>query len=559
MRLVSLVVIIFVSQTIAGCVSQRNWNRDDFYSNHLTTLNEAKEINWRIINNYSLSSDSFRNDASIEELNSSPDFLDEYDYEIKKLAYESKRFPDTVLTTKNVPDIKTWHYDEGLGRYGEMIALNTYKDLVSSGQIQYSATPEQALERTYYESLLPIKQWHVRLSVVTEQELCQWKLKSSGNIHVASCSGFVMPVTEAGETVSTTINGDEYQATVKPKNRVILALGDSYISGEGNEYWIDTRCHRSNKAWPNLLAARYAAEHPHESITLISRACSGAHIEHIVDEPYEGVQAPPGTAYPLLDLAETTPPQLSEALLDLCLAPLEKGKCLAGIQHPDIVLISIGGNDANFGKVVSKTLFKDVVMIEDQQRRLIETERENLEKALTYIHEAYPKMADHLSATFPNSEIIATNYLNPLHASKTDLCTGEEDGGFFGGLTSFFSKLLRIRATEDEMFALQHDFITPLVGARGIAGLVEEQVKKRPEQWHFVRTAGLDANGNQLEGNVANGICLKGREASGRWFNRVADSDRRTNEVSGTAHPNIFGQLAYTKWVYPTFERILQR
>jgi len=244
-------------------------------------------------------------------------------------------------------------------------------------------------------------------------------------------------------------------------------------------------------------------------------------------------------------------------VLDLCTTKIRDGICASEIVQPDLILLSIGGNDANFGDVVKKTLFSEISMVENGQQRLIPTERERLKSAITRLKSNYDEMADAISLTFPNSPVVVTNYLNPLHASQTQLCTGDEGGGFFSGLLRPLTSFLNIKATTDELIALQRDFIQPMLGEQGIAGLAKRQTDLRPHQWHFVSTSGTDHSGNQINGLAANGICLGDNFVAGRWFNRVADTNTDRPEISGTAHPNIFGQLLFTRTVYPTFQRLL--
>lgn len=107
-------------------------------------------------------------------------------------------------------------------------------------------------------------------------------------------------------------------ALAAPKSLTIAALGDSYSSGEGNPPFdqLDPRCRRSNAAWPHLLGTMKPA------IRLdLFAACSGA------------------TTDALHDSFKNDPPQLTQ-LRDLD-------------TPPDVVTITIGGNDAGFSNVIA--------------------------------------------------------------------------------------------------------------------------------------------------------------------------------------------------------------
>ncbi len=108
----------------------------------------------------------------------------------------------------------------------------------------------------------------------------------------------------------------------------IVALGDSYIAGEGAQlFFPDTNvtghndCRRSPSAFPYLVADSFDKH-------LAFHACSGAIAEHIADV---GQVKHPRSGDPVGSL-----PQLDNP------APPET---------PQLVLISIGGNDAFFGKI----------------------------------------------------------------------------------------------------------------------------------------------------------------------------------------------------------------
>lgn len=123
-------------------------------------------------------------------------------------------------------------------------------------------------------------------------------------------------------------SGQSVPACVTPGPTTVryVALGDSYSSGEGNppfEPRTDTlldRCHRSPQAWP-LQLANDSTVLPHLTIVGHS-ACSGAVASDITATPRSG----------------ELPQVLQLALLN---------------PAPDLVTITIGGNDAGFAGVLA--------------------------------------------------------------------------------------------------------------------------------------------------------------------------------------------------------------
>lgn len=116
----------------------------------------------------------------------------------------------------------------------------------------------------------------------------------------------------------------------------IVALGDSYISGEGTRrYFRGTdepgrnMCHRSAKAYPRLLAEQL-------KISLVFVACSGAKTADVI--------------------ARGQHPRSGEEDYGEVYGARRQIEVLEEVEDPDAILISIGGNDAGFREIVSECL-----------------------------------------------------------------------------------------------------------------------------------------------------------------------------------------------------------
>ncbi len=118
----------------------------------------------------------------------------------------------------------------------------------------------------------------------------------------------------------------------------LVALGDSYISGEGAEAYFpgtdetdkDRRnlCHRAPSAYPYLIADELG-------MSLRFTACSGARVGDVIGVDAEGRPAPP--QYPLSgEGVYGGHPQVT---------------VLENLTSPDAVLLSVGGNDAGFSEI----------------------------------------------------------------------------------------------------------------------------------------------------------------------------------------------------------------
>jgi hypothetical protein len=121
--------------------------------------------------------------------------------------------------------------------------------------------------------------------------------------------------------------------TVRVRDLLIVSLGDSVASGEGNidrpGHWNDPRCHRSARAGPVLAARQLELADPQTSVTLVDLACSGAGIASGVVGPSGGAE--PGPA--------PVPAQIAAA------RTLTAGRAI------DAVVITAGANEIGFSRI----------------------------------------------------------------------------------------------------------------------------------------------------------------------------------------------------------------
>ena len=79
-----------------------------------------------------------------------------------------------------------------------------------------------------------------------------------------------------------------FEAPVTVKDLLVVSLGDSFASGQGNPEipkdgatpakWVDLPCARSSKAGPAKAALKIENDDPHTSVTFLSFACTGAEV-----------------------------------------------------------------------------------------------------------------------------------------------------------------------------------------------------------------------------------------------------------------------------------------
>jgi hypothetical protein len=125
---------------------------------------------------------------------------------------------------------------------------------------------------------------------------------------------------------------------VKVRDWLIVGLGDSNGSGEGNPPFFFPRCNRAVASYQYLTAQTIEAADPRSSVTFVHAACSGASVQHLVDHGYQGIRPS------LPQMA----PQIAQVNHLLRARRFED----VPTRTPDAVLVSIGVNNLEFGAVM---------------------------------------------------------------------------------------------------------------------------------------------------------------------------------------------------------------
>lgn len=151
------------------------------------------------------------------------------------------------------------------------------------------------------------------------------------------------------------------------------AIGDDAFNREGAR-WVDQACHRSLYSYQLRAALELAVEDPHRAVTFVGLACSGAEVTFGLFLRYAGnewVPHPPelsqvsalavaqceGHETPQIDMPEAyhlngAIPELKGGLV-LRKCPIEDARKI------DLLLVSIGGNDIGFARLVANAVLAD--------------------------------------------------------------------------------------------------------------------------------------------------------------------------------------------------------
>ena len=206
-------------------------------------------------------------------------------------------------------------------------------------------------------------------------------------------------------------DGNTITQNIKVRDRLILGLGDSFGSGESNPdhpvvmseeglrnlassnsdrittgrwmlegrnwvktnaEWLDKECHRSLFSQHILAGMALSNRDPHESVTLLPLACSGA---EILDGLLTKQEKPPGGDKRVKSPNEVNDSQLNAAVKYLCdgevismkkqfykgfnknikRQPITENlyQCRGSLRQPDAILLSVGGNDVGFASLIN--------------------------------------------------------------------------------------------------------------------------------------------------------------------------------------------------------------
>jgi hypothetical protein len=321
--------------------------------------------------------------------------------------------------------------------------------------------------------------------------------------------------------------------TIDVKDWLIVSIGESYASGEGNPdipgmctighacvtgyKWQDQRCHRSASAGAAQAAMELEAADPHSSITYLSFACTGSKIPVGVIGPYIGGEAPlcqnPPCAY--IDL----PPQTWQIAQTLCPSadpndPLCKDENARSI---DMLLVSIGGNDVYFGEIVENALLPGDVTTDTELLEKISTALDALN---TPDGGLYAQMNADIDKRFNVDRIFITEYPDPTTSETGEYCHNWVTLNPFFPLGGDATDVLMSFFNENEAEWAQQTLIKSLNNA----------VK-----------AGADANGWQYIDGIDEGYYLHGYCSDQQWFRRLSESFYYQGDMIGTMHPNQAG------------------
>lgn len=407
-------------------------------------------------------------------------------------------------------------------------------------------------------------------------ETCAWKLAGVDPDYVSGSCHEVKRSVELGRdyVLSLRITRDglaapiESQRAVKVEDVFLVALGDSYSSGEGNPHvlrkssildaWWDRRCHRSLLSFSSLAVGisamldRHFGDAKKHSFTYMNFACSGAEIrgeksgDGGVLTQYEGRETPRQmqtlkTLFPKSELGgayagKLLPSQIKQLQDNLC--PGATFPC-ANYRKPDYITMTIGGNDVGFGPLLREFIKGCPSSSTDKcPSALLDTRFAKLERQ-------FDELATAINAIGVNRRVLLAEYIDLTRSEQHKFCDDFSMSKTLG--PKYVSRLGGLITVQPTTFGYGVDAQKAEMAHKEVLGRLNRLLKKVADK--YAQKGWLYISG------VARRSEIRGWCASPSWFIRFDDSvakqgtlpdEARPHKLSdelttGIAHPNIYG------------------
>lgn len=340
-------------------------------------------------------------------------------------------------------------------------------------------------------------------------------------------------------------------ADIELKDIKIVAMGDSFMSGEGSPHtyrgntlisepkqspaqWLEHRCHSSLFSSTGLAAADLAERDRHQSVTYVNLACSGAELLDGILTDYEGRVRPDQIMAIYKDYGGAKlatgyfkKPKIKPQIDQLKALACDGTACVP----PDYLFVLTGGNELKFAKVMEAFVSGCDADCRREKEKDIKTNLANLDTSYQRFHdEVENKLGKHLL-----SNIVLLQYPNPMQDERARPCFDSffKTNAFFRAYGPWVGASINSTASK---FAVDQ-FLTPLNNRLACYAA--------KFGWRHVQSIQY--------GSRKNGYC-----AARRWFNTLQDSDAKQNNVpkirdadfivptftglpTGAMHPNFIG------------------
>ncbi|MCB9753103.1 MAG: cadherin-like domain-containing protein [Myxococcales bacterium] len=426
-------------------------------------------------------------------------------------------------------------------------------------------------EQTYDPNYVHPKSFNILVSgCVDEQdwELTQagkptkrtYKWTSEGRSFVERrCERALSFPAQGSYKVELRVDGKSFTQSVRVRDILIVALGDSMSSGEGapDVYqflgtphrpasWVDRQCHRSKHAPAAQAAMAIEKMDPQTSVTFISFACSGASLDTNsrlstsmwngytgdaapmsgsgVLGPYAGIESPLGDAK--MDIVEYR----EGGGFGVRLSQVDQLKtALEGKRRADVIVMSAGINDANFAAMMHTcALYSDC----PEERVGSAASKMPLKKRFAWdaqrVTDMYRRLGKELDPLA--KRVLVLQYPNAFTGDNKQTC----DETLEDVALAFMPQPLRLGIT-----AYEANWIQKLAGPTLHNAIAQG-----------VSAAGFEFIQGPWDAFRGHGYCAS---LNNRWVNRAVEANNKqgpsVGDTKGTIHPNWAGHRELSKFV----------
>lgn len=299
------------------------------------------------------------------------------------------------------------------------------------------------------------------------------------------------------------------------KDVLVVSIGDSYASGEGNPVvpgffepeWAyspdpamnqeNADAHRSTLAGPAQFALQLEASNPHQSVTFVSVANSGATI-------------PQGVLGPMPSIGDPS---------HILPAEIDELKSIIGTRHIDVLAITVGADDVGFSnrvkQLIENTYFGYPTLTEIQQQynadiQALPGQYAQLAKAVQALNPGQVMIAPYPDVTRDQNGNVAA-ILGPLDVTLVSKANAE-----------FASSTM----------------IPPLNAAVAAAA--------KAYNWTYLSQISSDFN-------------THGYPSTSRWIRTLGESEEMQGTDQGTFHPNATGHQDIARRMYQAYRPLMSR
>jgi hypothetical protein len=153
------------------------------------------------------------------------------------------------------------------------------------------------------------------------------------------------------DSLSFVTNRSQFECPILVNNNVDYGPYDERIRADFDHH----RSHRSSISWPAQVAAEIERADPHTSVTFVHLAASGASIRDGILGSYDGVYEDPSK---ILDSSKPTTALLP---IEPMSSQIKEMRRIVGDRQIDNVLLSVGANDVNFSQALREMAFHNEV------------------------------------------------------------------------------------------------------------------------------------------------------------------------------------------------------